>query len=90
MIMMMIMTVIQKLKIKLKSYNVITCTFKATEKNKSIKSIKLNQATSVYAIFRTDKLQKSLVYSEYGSYDLQIILNILEFGMGPQEAISTS
>ena len=48
--------------------------------NRIIKSIKLNQATSVYAIFRTDKLQKSLVYSEYGSYDLQIILNILEFG----------
>ena len=42
--------------------------------------LKFNQATAVYAIYRTDKLQKSMVSREYGAYDLQIILNVLEFG----------
>lgn len=42
--------------------------------------LKFNQATAVYAIYRTDKLQKSMVSREYGAYDLQILLNVLEFG----------
>lgn len=42
--------------------------------------LKLNQATPLYAIYRTTKLQKSTVFHEDGGYDLQILLNVLEFG----------
>jgi glycosyltransferase involved in cell wall biosynthesis len=62
-----------------KSYNLVL-NISGTYENRIKKSLQLNQATSVYAIFRTKKLQKSLVFREYGAYDLQIILNILEFG----------
>ena len=42
--------------------------------------LKLNQATPLYAIYRTAKLQKSTVFHEDGGYDLQMLLNVLEFG----------
>ena len=42
--------------------------------------LKLNQATPLYAIYRTAKLQKSTVFYEDGGYDLQMLLNVLEFG----------
>ena len=42
--------------------------------------LKLNQATPLYAIYRTDALQKSTVFRFECAFDLQIILNILEFG----------
>ena len=42
--------------------------------------LKLNQATPLYAIYRTAKLQKSMVVHEDPVYDLQMILNILDFG----------
>ena len=58
----------------------LVLTISGTYKNRIKKLLKLNMATSVYAIYRTDKLEKSLVFREYGAYDLQIILNILEFG----------
>ena len=43
--------------------------------------LKLNQATPLYAIYRTTVLQKCYAYcKEEPAYDLEVLLNILEFG----------
>ena len=42
--------------------------------------LKLNQATALYAIYRTASLQKCMPFWDEPAYDLEVLINILEFG----------
>jgi len=47
---------------------------------KVISYVKFNQASAIYAVYRTKELQKSMMYEESRAWDLQLILNVLKYG----------
>ncbi len=51
-----------------------------TYEEKSRMYLKFNRGTAVFAIYRTNYFQKSMIHGEYGAWDLRIIINILKFG----------
>jgi glycosyltransferase involved in cell wall biosynthesis len=51
-----------------------------TYEEKSRTYLKFNRGTAIFAIYRTNSFQKSIVYGEYGAWDLRIMINILKFG----------
>lgn len=42
--------------------------------------LRFNQGTSIFAVYRTEKLQKSILEKPIGAWDLIIILKVLRFG----------
>jgi glycosyltransferase involved in cell wall biosynthesis len=42
--------------------------------------LKFNRGAGIFAVYRTKLYQKSTVYREFASWDLQIVLNVLKFG----------
>ena len=42
--------------------------------------LRFNRGTSIFAVYRTEKLQKSIIEKPIGGWDLIIILKVLRFG----------
>jgi len=51
-----------------------------TYEKKSSLYLRFNRGTSIFAVYRTEKLQKSIVEKPIGAWDLIIILKVLRFG----------
>jgi len=51
-----------------------------TYEDKALKYLKFNRGTAIFAIYRTNPFQKSMIFGEYGAWDLRIMLKILKYG----------